>query len=666
MKRGKELIKALLIILCVLISISITACSYNSNSKVQNTVNERKAPCQITELFGEKMKRIYSKVVILLFLFGLLSACSNSTSNNNNTVSGVTSDTVVDSFTYNYYSINDSKEFILIDGILYGRGNNYNGLFGPNSNIFCDTYVKIAENVIHFEATDGAILYLTEDFKVYGFGNSENLELLADDSRAEMIITPKLLFEDCKYFSLGTNCVLAIKNDNSLWFWGSSLAGQGCKISETALKPYKIADKFKFAKSFLHNSAWIDDKDSLYIVGTNAFNQIGNGKNGRGIKFLYDDVVFEPYLALENCKSFSVSENFVIHAVTNDGIEYIWGKNHKPVPTKIKDEFPEKATGIKLSNSKVIINDEYGALKFENSPLYFYYEDNNIYKKYGDENYGKIVKSNISNPFLSSIGDGLLAVSCADDDCVYLISYAINEKGEMINIKNSLLLDTYAVPIYIKDSKHIAFVKPNSQKELLLNVETGKAEDGEFLNYSNLDNKPTITEREARKIALNELSKSKYKEFAQNEHSFSAVEVSSLEYRPQYQGDYLNSWVTKDYFNNNFSWIWTVKVGCDKNDLCDMMVYVNASDGNVLYIANSSDYYDDYQKRLNKNEYSLCLSGCFPTSLIVNETQNEYVNMSQAKNYSDVENLYYMCYNKTSLNNVNNISQKIINHFLEN
>lgn len=41
MKRGIELKKVLLIILCVLISISITACSNNSNSKVQNTVNER-------------------------------------------------------------------------------------------------------------------------------------------------------------------------------------------------------------------------------------------------------------------------------------------------------------------------------------------------------------------------------------------------------------------------------------------------------------------------------------------------------------------------------------------------------------------------------------------------------------------------------------------------
>lgn len=41
MKRGKELKKVLLIIFCFLISISITACSNNSNSKVQNTVNER-------------------------------------------------------------------------------------------------------------------------------------------------------------------------------------------------------------------------------------------------------------------------------------------------------------------------------------------------------------------------------------------------------------------------------------------------------------------------------------------------------------------------------------------------------------------------------------------------------------------------------------------------
>ena len=75
MKRGKELKKVLLIILCVLISISITACSYNLNSKVQNTVNKRKAPCQITKLFGEKMKKlkIIISVIFSVIVIGLLS-----------------------------------------------------------------------------------------------------------------------------------------------------------------------------------------------------------------------------------------------------------------------------------------------------------------------------------------------------------------------------------------------------------------------------------------------------------------------------------------------------------------------------------------------------------------------------------------------------------------
>ncbi len=542
------------------------------------------------------MKKVFIKMGVVLFVICLLSACSNSAIEFNKTTVSENnySNTIVEHFTsiyeYNLHCATNEEEFRIIDGILYGRGYNNNLFFGSNPDEFHDSYVKIAENVIHAESVYGTILYLTNNGEVYGLGDPYNPVLLTDYNVDNSKITePKLLFEECKYFSLGSNFVLAIKNDNSLWFWGESKAGQGCKISEYMLEPYKIADKVKLAKAFLYNSAWIDDNNALYIVGTNAFNQIGNGNNGRGVTAIYDDIVIEPYLALQDCSSFSVSEDFVIRAVTNGGVEYIWGNHHKPAPTKITDAFPEKAKNFELTNSKVIASDEYGVLRFENSPLYFYCEDGNIYKKYGNDSDKKTVKSNISNSVLSSIGNGLLAVSCADDDCVYLIRYAINEKGEMLNIETSLLLDTYAVPIYIKDSKHIAFAKPNSQRELFLNTETGKSEDGEFLNDSNLDNKPAITEQEARKIALNELSKSQYKAFAKKEHSFSAVGISTLEYKPQYQGNYFNSWVTKDYFNNNPSWIWTVKVGCDKDDLCDMIVYVNAADGNVLYVANSSD-----------------------------------------------------------------------------
>lgn len=84
-----------------------------------------------------------------------------------------------------------------------------------------------------------------------------------------------------------------------------------------------------------------------------------------------------------------------------------------------------------------------------------------------------------------------------------------------------------------------------------------------------------------------------------------------------------------------------------------------------LIFANKRDYYVDYQKTLDKNEYSLCLSGSFPTAIIVNKIQNEYINISEVEKYSDIKNLYYMCYDKASLDNINEITSQIINHFLK-
>lgn len=84
-----------------------------------------------------------------------------------------------------------------------------------------------------------------------------------------------------------------------------------------------------------------------------------------------------------------------------------------------------------------------------------------------------------------------------------------------------------------------------------------------------------------------------------------------------------------------------------------------------LLFANKKDYYEEYQKTLDKNEYSLCLSGSFPTALIVNENQDEYINILQVKKYSDIENLYYMCFDESSLNNINKVSKQIVNHYLE-
>lgn len=84
-----------------------------------------------------------------------------------------------------------------------------------------------------------------------------------------------------------------------------------------------------------------------------------------------------------------------------------------------------------------------------------------------------------------------------------------------------------------------------------------------------------------------------------------------------------------------------------------------------LIFANKRDYYEDYQKTLDKNEYSLCLSGSFPTALSVNGSQDKYLNVNEINKYSDIEDFYYMCFDKASLQNINKISQQIIDHYFK-
>ncbi len=88
-------------------------------------------------------------------------------------------------------------------------------------------------------------------------------------------------------------------------------------------------------------------------------------------------------------------------------------------------------------------------------------------------------------------------------------------------------------------------------------------------------------------------------------------------------------------------------------------------DKEYLIFTNKRNYYEDYQKTLDKNEYSLCLSGNFPTALIINERQDKYINVKEIKNYSDIEDCYYMCFDKEALKNINEVSRQIINSVLK-
>ena len=488
-------------------------------------------------------------------------------------------------------------EYEIVDGILYGRGYNYNMILSDDQGKFYDANVKIAENVVHVEAVNGSLVYLTSDGKIYALGskNLGVLEMLADYN--SFYDEPELLFEDCIYFSLGVGFVLAIKNDNSLWFLGQSLNGQSTSVVEYVSEPIKIADKVSYAKAFGYTSAWIDSIGDLYLCGDDSYNQIGNGgEKGSGFPTLYKDIVEMPYRALQNCVSFTVTDSYVIYAKTADGAEYMWGNHHSTSPTLKSKEMPERTGSTEFSGG-VTWQDLYGRLDGDGSVSYYIdaseeppYDRSVISKttSWDSTNERKIMKSNLVPPFqISLIGRTGLTISSESDDCLYLLDHNVLEGGMVNNINLSVLYDHYAMPLHVEGSNLLYLAVPNSPNAVILNTMTGEVEEGEPLSNTHLDIKPTIEQKKAEGIALNRLSKDEYKSFDSAEHEF--TNVSSVEYlfKPEFIGGH-NTWVTEDYFDTaRCDWFWKFNVNCADDDSCSMTVFVDAEWGNVVFVTNN-------------------------------------------------------------------------------
>lgn len=84
-----------------------------------------------------------------------------------------------------------------------------------------------------------------------------------------------------------------------------------------------------------------------------------------------------------------------------------------------------------------------------------------------------------------------------------------------------------------------------------------------------------------------------------------------------------------------------------------------------LVFAEKRDYYKDYQRTLQSNEYSLGLMGICPTAFVINDTQENYADISTDKVYSDIEDLYYLCFSQKALDNINKTSKQIISYYCE-
>ena len=279
--------------------------------------------------FGKNLKLIITSTLLLLFLIFFIS-CNIKTYCDKETTPKI-------QIQYNTSEIADCDYiFKLSKGCLYAKGLDFHNLLGKEEGIYYNDWICVVNdsNIIHYEAVNGTVVYLTSKGSVYGFGNAEG-GILQTLEKA-YYTTPILLFDNCKYVSLGIRFALFIRNDDTLWFSGESKNGQGMTVKESILKPIKmIKEKVQFAKAFGYNTAWIDENLDLYLCGDNSYGQIGNGKSGCGFPTMFKDIVTSPYLALSDCIIFNAdSIHKEVSAKTIYGDQYSWGGDFGSLPIR--------------------------------------------------------------------------------------------------------------------------------------------------------------------------------------------------------------------------------------------------------------------------------------------------------------------------------------------
>lgn len=286
------------------------------------------------------MKKYRVLCAIICCVCSLISGCATQNQQDPTFESTDVADEEVVSVIYSSYANKFETEFKIDNGTLFGRGQNSLGFFGQNTSDIYEEWVQITDitDIIHVEAMNGTIIFLTETGCVYAMGNSEGLFSEGDKSIAglSIISSPRLVAENCVYASLGIKFLLLLKSDHTLWFLGESKNGQSTKVEASVSVPTQIAKDILLIKAFGYTSAWVDSTYSLYMCGDNSYGQIGNGHQGTGFPTLYKDIVSTPYLALKNCiKIETTNADTSFLAKTVEGTTYAWGGKYGNTPRKI-------------------------------------------------------------------------------------------------------------------------------------------------------------------------------------------------------------------------------------------------------------------------------------------------------------------------------------------
>lgn len=81
-----------------------------------------------------------------------------------------------------------------------------------------------------------------------------------------------------------------------------------------------------------------------------------------------------------------------------------------------------------------------------------------------------------------------------------------------------------------------------------------------------------------------------------------------------------------------------------------------------LVFTEKKDYCDEYLETLKYNEYSQGLQN-IPTAFAIDNQQSRFVDLKKDTSFSSLDDINYICFSDEALNQINNISEKVIKHY---